>query len=44
MATAIQGPAAGVFLSDMGTEVIKVEPPRGEANRYYRRVRAQTYF
>ena len=38
MATAIQGPAAGVFLSDMDAEVIKVEPPRGEANRYYRRV------
>ena len=36
MATAIQGPAAGMFLSDMGAEVIKVEPPWGEVSRYYR--------
>ena len=36
MATAIQGPAAGLFLRDMGAEVIKVEPPVGEVNRYYR--------
>ena len=36
MAAAIQGPAAGLFLSDMGAEVIKVESPLGEANRRYR--------
>jgi crotonobetainyl-CoA:carnitine CoA-transferase CaiB-like acyl-CoA transferase len=36
MATAIQGPAAGMYLSDMGAEVIKVEPPWGEMNRYFR--------
>ena len=38
MATAIQGPAAGLFLSDMGAEVIKVEPPLGDVNRYFRGV------
>jgi len=38
MATAIQGPAAGLYLSDMGADVIKVEPPAGDANRYMRGV------
>lgn len=38
MATAIQGPAAGLFLRDMGAEVIKIEPPMGEVNRYHRGV------
>ena len=33
---AVQGPAAGGFLSDMGADVIKVEPPVGDANRWYR--------
>ena len=33
---AVQGPAAGGFLSDMGADVIKVEPPLGDANRWYR--------
>ena len=33
---AVQGPAAGGFLSDMGADVIKVEPPMGDANRWYR--------
>jgi crotonobetainyl-CoA:carnitine CoA-transferase CaiB-like acyl-CoA transferase len=36
MATAIQGPGAAVYLSDMGAEVIKVEPPIGDGSRYHR--------
>ena len=36
MAVALQGPAAGMFLGDMGAEVIKVEPPIGEGSRYHR--------
>jgi len=36
MTTAIQGPAAGVYLSDMGADVTKIEPPVGELNRYLR--------
>ncbi len=36
LATAIQGPAAGLYLSDMGAEVIKVERPTGEASRFLR--------
>lgn len=36
MGTAIQGPAAGVYLSDMGADVIKIEPPIGDASRYHR--------
>ena len=36
MTVAIQGPHVGAFLSDMGAEVIKVEPPGGELNRYAR--------
>lgn len=42
MGTAIQGPAAGVFLSDMGADVIKVEPPIGDAARYHRGVHNNT--
>ncbi|MEE9280795.1 MAG: CoA transferase [Myxococcota bacterium] len=38
LGTAIQGPAAALFLSDMGAEVIKIEPPNGEANRAHRGV------
>ena len=34
MTVAVQGPHVGAFLSDMGAEVIKVEPPGGELNRY----------
>ena len=33
-ATAIQGPAAGQWLADLGAEVIKVEPPMGDSSRY----------
>ena len=36
MATAIQGPAVGLFFANMGADVIKVEPPTGDASRLYR--------
>ncbi len=36
MTTAVQGPAAGLYLSDMGAEVVKVERPTGEATRFLR--------
>ena len=36
MATALQGPAAGGYLRDMGAEVTRVEPPEGDAARYHR--------
>lgn len=36
MAIAVQGPAAGLYLRDMGAEVIKVEPPIGDPSRYGR--------
>ena len=36
LSIAVQGPAAGGYLSDMGADVIKVEPPMGDANRWYR--------
>ena len=42
MGTAIQGPAAGVYLSDMGADVIKIEPPIGDASRFHRGVNNQT--
>ena len=42
MGTAIQGPAAGVYLSDMGADVVKVEPPIGDASRFHRGVGNQT--
>lgn len=38
LAHALMGPAAGLYLSDMGAEVIKVEPPEGDASRYFRGV------
>ena len=34
VSTAIQGPAAGQFLADLGAEVIKIEPPMGDSARY----------
>ena len=34
--TAIQGPAAGQYLRDMGAEVIKIEGPTGDGNRHGR--------
>ena len=36
MTIAIQGPAAALYLRDMGAEVIKVEPPLGDGSRYMR--------
>ena len=36
MTVAVQGPAAGLYLRDMGAEVIKIEPPLGDASRYGR--------
>ncbi|HIG44440.1 MAG: CoA transferase [bacterium] len=36
MTVAVQGPAAALYLRDMGAEVIKVEPPLGDASRYGR--------
>ena len=33
---ALQGPAAGVYLRDIGADVIKIEPPTGDAFRYLR--------
>ncbi|MCP5181773.1 MAG: CoA transferase [Pseudomonadales bacterium] len=38
LSIAVQGPAAGVYLADMGAEVIKVEPPLGDPSRYGRGV------
>ena len=34
VSTAIQGPAAGQFLADLGAEVIKIEPPMGDSARF----------
>lgn len=36
LAVAVQGPGAGLYLRDMGADVIKVEPPIGDASRYGR--------
>ena len=36
MTVAVQGPAAGLYLRDMGAEVIKIEPPLGDGSRYTR--------
>ncbi len=36
MTIAVQGPAAGLYLRDMGARVIKVEPPLGDPSRYGR--------
>ncbi|MBA59784.1 MAG: hypothetical protein CMQ40_11540 [Gammaproteobacteria bacterium] len=42
MGMAIQGPAAGVYLSDMGAEVFKIEPPIGDSSRLHRGVNNNT--
>ncbi|MBV1904998.1 MAG: CoA transferase, partial [Pseudomonadales bacterium] len=42
MTTALQGPGAGLYLSDMGAEVIKVEPPLGDSARYHRGINNTT--
>ncbi len=36
MTIAVQGPHAGAYLADMGADVVKVERPGGELNRYVR--------
>ena len=36
MTVALQGPSAGLYLRDQGAEVIKIEPPPGDAQRYHR--------
>jgi formyl-CoA transferase len=36
LAVAVQGPAAALYLRDMGAEVIKVEPPLGDPSRHGR--------
>jgi crotonobetainyl-CoA:carnitine CoA-transferase CaiB-like acyl-CoA transferase len=36
MTVAVQGPHAAAYLADMGADVIKVERPGGELNRYVR--------
>src|SRR3954471_13969438 len=36
LTVAIQGPHAAAYLADMGADVIKVERPGGELNRYVR--------
>ena len=36
LATAIQGPAVGLYFANMGAEVIKVEPPTGDPSRHFR--------
>ena len=36
MTVAVQGPASGLYLRDMGAQVIKVEPPMGDGSRYTR--------
>lgn len=38
LATAIQGPAAGLYFANMGADVVKVEPPMGDPSRYHRGV------
>ena len=38
MATALQGPAAALYLSDMGADVVKVEPPEGDPSRLHQGV------
>ena len=38
MAVALQGPSAGLYLRDQGADVIKVEPPWGDAQRFHRGV------
>jgi CoA:oxalate CoA-transferase len=42
MSVALQGPAAGLYLRDMGADVIKIEPPEGDAGRYHRGVNNTT--
>ena len=36
MTIALQGPSAGLYLRDQGADVIKVEPPWGDSQRFHR--------
>jgi crotonobetainyl-CoA:carnitine CoA-transferase CaiB-like acyl-CoA transferase len=38
MSAGVLGPMCGVYLSDMGADVVKVEPPEGDLSRYARGV------
>ncbi|MDA1074459.1 MAG: CoA transferase [Proteobacteria bacterium] len=42
MSLAVQGPAAALYLCDMGAQVIKVEPPLGDPSRYGRGIGNET--
>ncbi len=42
MTIAVQGPAAALYLRDMGADVIKVEPPIGDPSRYGRNRQNET--
>ena len=42
MTIAVQGPVAGLYLADMGAEVLKIEPPLGDPTRYFRGVGNET--
>jgi crotonobetainyl-CoA:carnitine CoA-transferase CaiB-like acyl-CoA transferase len=42
MTTALQGPGAGLYLREMGAEVIKIEPPLGDSSRYHRGINNTT--
>ena len=42
MTVAVQGPSAGLYLRDMGAEVIKIDPPLGDASRYVRAQQNET--
>ena len=41
--TAVQGPAAGQYLRDMGAEVIKIEGPSGDGNRHGRGTQCELF-
>ena len=36
LTVALQGPSAGLYLRDQGADVIKIEPPYGDAQRFHR--------